>query len=179
MTLDMLEVEIAVVSLPASADRDEARVREIANRIKKHFPHVDPDSKLRELKWIIGRLANVTMFDGIVLYLPGSIDGSSPPKNPTALEFQKLTEELLKLKGQFEDTTQHYQKAQAQLKRLLTENSQLREAQKTQTQDNSRLRTELEESKRSEYNAQGDTKALPGTGTPDRAGKSRSPDTTR
>lgn len=158
MILDMLEVEIAVVSLPAAADRDEARVREIANRIKKVFPNVDPTSKLRELKWLIGRLANVTMFDGIVLDMPGTIDGPSTPKNPAVQEFQKLTEETLRLKGQFEDITQQYQKAQAQIKKLLSEKSRLQSAQQTQARDLNQVRTELESIKTKDYHAQVDVK---------------------
>lgn len=145
MTLDMLEVEIAVVSLPASADRDEARVREIANRIKKHYPNVEPDRKLQELRWLIGRLKNIAMFDGIVLRLPGSIDGPAQPKNPLVAEFEKLSTESLELKRKFTTIEQERDALQdrkdvleAECIRLKVEPTQLKKEVR-------RLRTELDD----------------------------------
>jgi predicted nuclease with TOPRIM domain len=153
MPFNMLEIEIAVVGLPATADRDAARVREIANRIKKHFPHVEPDTKLQDLRWLVGRLSNIAMFDGIVLKMPGMIEGPSPPKNPTAIEFQKLAEETLNIKAELERKRQLWHEAQAKVKNLTDENARLLGLDEPKTKENASLRSRQAELESNEYKA--------------------------
>ena len=98
MQLDMLSVETMVMGLDANSNRDEARIRETAARIKAAFPDVDPYRNLGMLTQLIKRLGHVGLFNGVVLRLPGAIPGPSQPVNPTIEEFAKLRDELANLK---------------------------------------------------------------------------------
>lgn len=103
MKLDMLSVETAVMGLDASSDRDEARVRLIAERIKAAFPEVDPYGNLHMIAQFISRLSHIARFSGVVLRLPGTINGPAQPVNPAAEEFARLADEYRKLKEERDD----------------------------------------------------------------------------
>jgi hypothetical protein len=106
MQLDMLSVETMVMGLDANSNRDEARIRETAARIKAAFPDVDPYRNLGILTQLIRRLGHVGLFSGVVLRLPGAIPGPSQPVNPTEQEFAKLKDEIGNLKTELEELRQ-------------------------------------------------------------------------
>lgn len=126
MELDMLEIEMSVVRLPFNADRDEARVQEILSRIKRKFPTVEPQSKLQQVRYLIGRLNHISIFNGVVLRVPGTIEGDAPaqPPAPELDEFRRLAQEAVQLKQQLTETKHNYDIAAAIAHRLQEENKQ-------------------------------------------------------
>jgi DNA repair exonuclease SbcCD ATPase subunit len=127
MQLDMMEVEMATLKSASDVNRDDVRVREIAVRIKKEFKDVEPFGRTVEILSLVRTLRHVQMFNGVVLRLPGVIDGkvSPPPSNPAADELEHLTQEILKLKVQREDMQRKYEAAAVYLARLESENKHL------------------------------------------------------
>ena len=158
MQLDMLDVEISIIHSDVNSNRDDARVHEIIARIRSQFPSVQPEAKLQELRWLISRLAHVSIYDGIVLRLPGAIDGPPPPKSYTIEDVQRLSQDASKLTMQLEGVKQQHDKVQALVASLQSENSQLRSAHQVQQEQIIQLRGDLQDAEVRAHNANMDAK---------------------
>lgn len=156
MQLDMLSIETRVIGLDANSDRDDARVREIAAQIKKNFPHVDPYRNIGMLNQFITRFGHVALFNGVVLRLPGTIDGDGfvPVLNPTAAEFQRLTEEMNQLKDQLEDLKKKYYVDVGDFRSAVAENEGLRKAQTELQKKLNELRSQIDKAEHQAYDAE-------------------------
>lgn len=123
MELDLLSVETAVMGLDANSNRDDARVRELARRIKAAFPGIDPFGHINELALFMSRLKHVALFSGVVLRLPGTISGPPQPVNPTPEEFARMASESLTLKSNLDKIQQEYDQLKTEAP-ILREDSQ-------------------------------------------------------
>src|SRR5437868_14023432 len=93
MKLDMLAIDTEAMQSTTNGKNDERRLDKIAEKITEKFPKVEPQRKLNELRLLIARLSHVSLFDGVVLRLPGEIDGSTPPQQqafPSPEDFKRL-----------------------------------------------------------------------------------------
>lgn len=104
MSLDLLSIETTVIKT-SGIKNDDARLEMIAQQIQAQFPDVDPQKKMHELRFLIARLSQIALFDGIVLQLPGSIPGDTPA--PATLDVDILE----KQKKRIEDLTGQLEKA--------------------------------------------------------------------
>lgn len=154
MLLNLLEIETAVTGLDAHSNRDEARIQAIAYQIKTKFPNVDPYSKLRELTQLISRFSHVAIFNGIVLRLPGTIDGPSPivPNMPEE-EKQRLIDEVNKKRAEVEAYRQEKVKLEVTIANIQTRNTQLEQVQQTHRDEMKRLQVALDKAEREAYSA--------------------------
>lgn len=129
--LDMLEIETDVVNMPISLDRNVERVNAIVARIKAAFPKVQPEIRKQDLRSLITRLTDIINFDGVVLHLPGIIDGPLPlSKNPGQEQFEKLSAEGLKMKAELQVLTNKFKDQQNENTNLKTSNVQLESNEK-------------------------------------------------
>lgn len=152
MKLDMLAVEVEVLHNEMYSNHDQARIEVIKDHIKKRFPHVHPDAREQALRSLIGRLAYVGIYDGIVLRLPGTIDGPPPPKDYTQ-DFLRMREEVNEMKLQVERVTQERDKAVALRHHLETENQSLRDTHQVQLERIESLSHDLDEAEEGESHA--------------------------
>lgn len=148
MTLDLMEIEIAVQgSRSAALNPDEERFRQIASRIKKEFPYVDPNSNQKGLSVILSRLSHSYHFTGVVLRLAGMIteDASSTSNKDvkqlesevTALasEVPHLKRLLLVEQQAHRAAKEQYLLLEAENSRLLNDRGLLYERSKTRIED--------------------------------------------
>lgn len=140
MEIDLMEVEIAALKVPGSVQRDNARVNEIARRIKAQFPGIDTSRATQEIAALIGKLGHYAYFNGVVLRLPGSIDLPSTAAKPA------VTPDLKEIKEQVSRFTQEI----AQLKKAVQIERQEHLATKgslyTVEGENKRLKAQSEKS---------------------------------
>lgn len=145
LEIDLMQIENEVLAADPSTDRDELRIDKIVEQIKnkKEFKDVDPSAKRHELRFLIGRLGHIAIFNGIVLSLPGTIEadppGTSPPdptSNPTVTveDYKDLKDLVDKLGQQLAACESKCQAAEFELKKersivdpLVEENKKARE----------------------------------------------------
>lgn len=151
--LDMLKIEISVVGQSTRGNRDDARLHAIAKCITDAFPKVQAESRLQDIRVLVSRLAHVSIFDGIVLRLPGIIDGPSQPQNPTIAQFDAMDKEIGTLKTELERVRQDYGSMQVMITTLEDENMKLRPMAVTLNEEIGELRTELQNADIAKYQA--------------------------
>jgi DNA repair exonuclease SbcCD ATPase subunit len=151
MPLDMMEVEVAAVQSGANANRDDIRVRIICEFIKQKFPKLYPEAKANELRSLISRFNTITIYDGIVLSLPGTIDGPAPPKNVTAEEFQRMHEQVQTLTQNLATAQFDRDKAVSLVHGLQVENQRFRNVQLEFQQRANERQAELQAAQKQEY----------------------------
>src|SRR5579859_2508961 len=147
MDLNMLNVELSIIQPATNANRDNARVEAVIALIKEKFPNVQPEACRQQLRLLISRLVHVSIYDGIVLHLPGSIDGPPLPQNYTQADIDKLKNEITNLTTELESArqthTEQSTKAQIESKALRTENDGLRAAGRVWQAEKKSLNGEL------------------------------------
>ncbi len=129
LAIDLLEIETSIMGLDTHSNRNEARVRRLAEYIRKAFPEVDPYSRLDFLMNIMSRLSHVQDFSGVVLRLPGKItqvmeedsQGQMSSAVVTPTEFARLTQAELQLKGEVIKLQQENHKMDAEIPALKTQ----------------------------------------------------------
>jgi len=135
MELDLMAVEIVALKVPGDDRRNDARIREIARKIKEKFPKVDPESNWREVATLIGRLRHAQTFNGVVLRLPGTIDmAPSPlasPASPTPVreitaQLEQFTKEIKQLRRELQKERQEHNATKARLFTTESENKRLK-----------------------------------------------------
>lgn len=109
MKLDLLSIETAVIKTPG-VKSDEARLDMIAQQIQATFPDVEPQKGMKSLRFLIGRLSQVALFDGVVLQLPGSIPGDAP-----AVQAAPDVDLLEKQKNKIQELTSRLEEAEKKL----------------------------------------------------------------
>ena len=140
MLLDLMAVEMVALSVP-STHHDDARAREIARLITKSFPKVDPHSAWRQVTSISGRLSSADIFNGIVLRLPGTIEGPAVTASTSTLdELKKLTHEVEQLKDTRKREQQEHNELKAQAYSLHNENKRLKMLYEKSNNEGSDLR---------------------------------------
>jgi chromosome segregation ATPase len=101
MILDLMDVELATLKQPGASQGDDARIKEIARRIKAEFKDVRPEESRNELAPLVRQFGNYQSLDRLVLRLPGAIQNSTDTDGkPTAEvknqldQFKKQIEQL-------------------------------------------------------------------------------------
>jgi predicted nucleic acid-binding Zn-ribbon protein len=130
MPLDMMAVEMMALKAPGSIQRDDARIREVAKRIREKFPDVDPESRWREVASLIGRLSHADLFNGIVLRLPGKIEeeivASSELSKATLEELDRLAKEIQQLNKGLQKERVEHEATKAKFYAIESENKRLK-----------------------------------------------------
>jgi hypothetical protein len=155
MDLNMLDVELSIIQPDTNSNRDNARVSAIIALIKQNFPDVQPEACRQQLRLLISRLVHVSIYDGIVLHLPGSIDGPPPPQGYTQADIDNLEAEITnltsKLESERQDHTQQLNTAKASIEALRTENDGLRSAGRAWQAEKRNLNGELTKTEDEKY----------------------------
>ena len=127
MALDLDAVEVAINKVPTANSSDEAAVREIAQQIRNKFKGLEPESNRRQLAMIMRRWANAEGFNGMVLRLPGNINGK---EIGTTIADVSQSSQLLEKMSQLASALESERRAHAALKLrvpgLETENKRLK-----------------------------------------------------
>ena len=151
--IDMLEIETDVVRMPLSMNRDQERIKVIAAKIKAAYPNVQPEARMQDLRLLITRLGQAAIFDGIVLHLPGSIDGPSTPKNPGQAVLDQLSTEGLQLKTDLQKLVNKFKELQNDHNALKAENARLVSSEKSARDVLQPLKDALKSKENDEYKA--------------------------
>ena len=130
MQLDMLSIETTILGLDAHSNRDDARIRQIAAKIKATFPDVDPYRNLGMLSQFVSRMSHVALFSGVVLRLPGTIQGASLPTSPDAADYAQKIQETITLRAALDDCEQRFETVDQLLPALKKQNEQLQRRNK-------------------------------------------------
>jgi chromosome segregation ATPase len=96
MVLDLMEVELAALKQPGTAQRDEARIKEIARRIKAEFKDVRPEERRNELAPLVRQFGDYQELDRLVLRLPGVIQSSKDQNGRPAADIKKQLDQFTK-----------------------------------------------------------------------------------
>jgi hypothetical protein len=152
--IDMLEIETDVVRMPLSLNRDTERIKSIAAKIKAAYPKVQPEARMQDLRFLISRLGQAAIFDGVVLHLPGSIDGPSTPKNPGQDVFDKLSAEGLQLKADLQKLVNKFKELQNENNDLKAENTRLAASEQSARDSLQPVKDALEKKRNDEHKAQ-------------------------
>lgn len=133
MELDLMAVEVVALKVPGADRRDDARIREIARKIKEKFPKVDPESNWHEVASLIGRLSHAQSFNGVVLRLPGTIDIAPPtssaspaPVKELTAQLEQFTKEIKQLRRELQKERQEHNATKARLYTAEGENKRLK-----------------------------------------------------
>jgi phage shock protein A len=125
--INLMQVEEAALNYPG--DRDEIRFQEVVKCIKAQCPDVVPERHRQGIASILGRLRNVSQFNGIVLRLPGTIEDKPAAPSPTGDKLERLANEVVSLKAQFERERENYEASlrplRQQIKELHSTNHQM------------------------------------------------------
>jgi uncharacterized phage infection (PIP) family protein YhgE len=151
--IDMLEIETDVVRMPLSLNRDQERIKVIAAKIKAAFPKVQPEARMQDLRSLITRLGHAAIYDGVVLHLPGSIDGPSTPKNPGQEVFDQLSAEGLQLKTDLQKLVNKFKELQNDNNELKAENTRLANSEKNARDALQPVKEALKSKENDEYKA--------------------------
>ncbi len=170
MVLDLMDVELAALKQPGAVPRDEARVKEIARRIKAEFKDVRPEESRNELAPLVRQFGDYQTLNRLVLCLPGVIQNSTDKDGRPAEDvkkqldqFNKQIEQLTRRLRQEQDEHErtkvqlatlknNYQNLRSLYDRINTQlaDAQLREQQARHEVD--RLRREADKAE-NEFNA--------------------------
>jgi hypothetical protein len=134
MEIDLMEVEIAALKVPGSVQRDNARINEIARRIKARFSGIDTSRGIQEIAALIGKLGHYTYFNGVVLRLPGTIEmpstNAKPVPTPDLKEIKeqvaRFTQEIAQLKKVVQQERQEHLATKGSLYAVEGENKRLK-----------------------------------------------------
>jgi chromosome segregation ATPase len=96
MKLNLMDIEMAALKLPNEAQRDEVRIRTIADKIKKEFPEVRPYDGRNELALLVRQLGHYTRLNRLVLILPGIIKSITGDSAETSEAVKKKLEDMNK-----------------------------------------------------------------------------------
>lgn len=124
--IDLLSIETTIMGLDAGSNRDESRIRQIAAKIKTQFPDVDPYRDLSVFSHFVRRLSHVALFSGVVVRLPGTIQGQSQPPNPTADQIQRLADEAIEMRKKLGVLEMRNKELEVFVPTLKTENEEWR-----------------------------------------------------
>ncbi len=96
MVLDLMEVELVALKQPGATQRDEARIKEIARRIKAEFKEVRPEERRNELAPLVRQFGDYQELDRLVLRLPGVIQSSKNQDGRPAADIKKQLDQFTK-----------------------------------------------------------------------------------
>src|SRR5260221_1959250 len=170
MVLDLMDVKLEALKQPGEVQRDEARVKEIARRIKAEFKDVRPEESRNELAPLVRQFGDSKRLNRLVLCLPGVIQNSTDKDGRPAEDvkkqldqFNKQIEQLTRRLRQEQDEHErtkvqlatlknNYQNLRSLYDRINTQlaDAQLREQQARHEVD--RLRREADKAE-NEFNA--------------------------
>jgi chromosome segregation ATPase len=92
----MMDIEMAALKLPNEAQRDEVRIRAIADKIEKKFPEVRPYDGRNELALLVRQISHYARLNRVVLILPGIIKSNAGDSAETSEAVKKNLENLNK-----------------------------------------------------------------------------------
>jgi chromosome segregation ATPase len=146
MTLDIDKVEIALSKVPEAASSDTVAINAIAEQIRAHFKKIVPDDPRgrKQLALIMSRWLYVQNFQGIVLRLSGSIEGTGA-QGGQPRELNEVTEKLEKTRQAYQKERQSRETLQLRLTGLEAENKRLKTLQQRATIELSNERKQLSE----------------------------------
>jgi chromosome segregation ATPase len=161
--LDMLAIELALIQSEATSNRDNARVEAIIDLIKEHFPNVQPEANRQQIRLLLNRLIHIAVYDGVVLRLPGTIDGPPPQSQGyDVADVQELQEEVATLSNQLRSELQSYRdqhtKNRVEIDTLRKENEALRQVSQQWQDEKKRQSQELKSAEDQTYKAEMEAK---------------------
>ena len=130
MKLNLMDIEMEALKLPSEAQRDEVRIKAIADKIREKFPEVRPYDGRNELALLVRQLSHYARLNRLVLILPGIIKSNGGNSAETSEVVKKKLEEMNKrveqLARDLRKERDEHESAKTQLATLKTNYKSLR-----------------------------------------------------
>lgn len=161
LELDMLDIELSIIHTDVNANRDNARVDRIIEYIRSQYPQVRPEANRDQLRVFISRLATLSIYDGIVLRLPGIIQGNAPTATAyTAEDINQLTNEITRLRGELQQAEQKRDQNGVLAEALRRQHDSIKKAHEDSLKQMNKVKEELKEAEEEETKALKEVKQL-------------------
>lgn len=161
LELDMLDIELSIIHTDVNSNRDNARVDRIIEYIRSQYPQVRPEANRDQLRVFISRLATLSIYDGIVLRLPGTIQGNAPTSTGyTAEDINQLTNEITRLRGKLQEAELKRDENAVLAEALRRQHDGIRKAHEDSLKQMNKVREELKEAEEEESKAFKEVKQL-------------------
>lgn len=126
MELDLMDVELATLKQPGAAQKDEARIKEIAARIKALFPGVMPEKKRNELAPLVRQFGDYQALNRLVLCLPGIIQNPAGPSGDVKKQLDQFNKQIEQLTRRLRHEQDEHERTKVQLATLKNNYQNLR-----------------------------------------------------